>query len=64
MASTAAEKQQMKEITDRLEAGIQELYDSGKFKAYLTTMSRFHTYSARNEAKERRLYGSLRDLWL
>ena len=43
MANAAAERKQMKELTDRMEAGIQELLDSDKFKAYLTTMSRFHS---------------------
>lgn len=38
----------MKEITDRLETGIQELMDSDRYKSYLTAMSKFHGYSFRN----------------
>ena len=45
-AQKPAEK--MKEITDRLEAGIQELFDSDRFKEYLRVMSKFHNYSFNN----------------
>ena len=45
-AQKPAEK--MKEITDRLEAGIQELFDSDRFKEYLQVMSKFHNYSFNN----------------
>ncbi len=38
----------MKEITDRLETGIQQLFDSDRYKAYLTTMAKFHNYSFNN----------------
>ena len=38
----------MKEITDRLEAGVRGVLDSENYKAYLTSMSKFHTYSFRN----------------
>ena len=38
----------MKEITDRLETGIQELFESERYKAYLTAMSKFHNYSFNN----------------
>ena len=40
--------ERMKEITDRLETGIQQLFDSDRYKAYLTTMSKFHSYSFNN----------------
>ena len=40
--------ERMKEITDRLETGIQELFESERYKAYLTTMSKFHSYSFNN----------------
>ena len=40
--------ERMKEITDRLETGIQELFESKRYKAYLTTMSKFHSYSFNN----------------
>ena len=37
-----------KELTDRLEAGIQDVFSSEKYRTYLTVMSRFHSYSFRN----------------
>ena len=40
--------ERMKEITDRLETGIQELFESERYKAYLTTISKFHSYSFNN----------------
>lgn len=42
------EKQKVKEITDRLEAGLKELFESEKYKSYLSTMSKFHNYSFNN----------------
>ncbi len=44
----ASRKERMKEITDKLEAGIEEIYTSGKYTAWLDTMSRFHKYSLNN----------------
>lgn len=41
-------KERMKEITDRLEQGITELFDSERYKEYLQVMSRFHNYSFNN----------------
>ena len=38
----------MKEITDKLEAGVRGVLDSENYKSYLTSMSKFHTYSFRN----------------
>lgn len=38
----------LKEITDSIERGIQELFDSDRYKQYLQTMSRFHNYSLNN----------------
>ena len=35
----------VKEITDKLEAGIQALFESEAFKNYLKTLSKFHDYS-------------------
>lgn len=43
-----SEKQKVKEITDKLEAGLKELFDSEKYKSYLSTMSKFHNYSFNN----------------
>ena len=40
--------ERMKEITDRLETRIQQLFDSDRYKAYLTTMAKFHNYSFNN----------------
>ena len=40
--------QKVKEITDRLETGIQELFDSERYKSWLSTMGRFHNYSLNN----------------
>ena len=45
-AGKPAEK--LKEITDRLEQGIAELFDSERYKEYLKVMSKFHNYSFRN----------------
>ncbi len=43
-----SQKERIQEITDQLEAGIQELFESDKFKDYLTCMSKFHNYSLNN----------------
>ena len=40
--------EKVKEITDKLEAGIKELMDSENFKEYLKCLSRFHNYSLAN----------------
>jgi antirestriction protein ArdC len=42
-------KERLKDITDSIEKGIQELFQSDKYKQYLTTMSRFHHYSVNNQ---------------
>ncbi len=42
------QKERIKEITDQLEAGIKELFESNKFKEYLKCMSKFHHYSLNN----------------
>ena len=41
-------KERLKEITDSIEAGIKDLFDSEKYKNYLRTMSKFHNYSFNN----------------
>ena len=48
MADAKTEKQKVKEITDKLEEGLKELFESEKYKSYLTTMSKFHNYSFNN----------------
>ena len=40
--------EKLKEITDRLEQGIAELFDSERYKEYLKVMSKFHNYSINN----------------
>lgn len=42
------EKQKVQEITDKLEEGLKELFESEKYKTYLSTMSKFHNYSFNN----------------
>ena len=37
--------EKVKEITDQLEAGIKNLFESDQYKQWLTTMSRFHDYN-------------------
>ncbi len=48
MADTKTEKQKVQEITEKLEQGIKELFESEKYKNYLNTMSKFHNYSFNN----------------
>ena len=48
MADAKTEKQKVKEITDKLEEGLKELFDSEKYRSYLSTMSKFHNYSVNN----------------
>ena len=46
-------REQLKEITDRIEAGIRDIFESGdmeKYRNYLRTMNRFHNYSLNNQA--------------
>lgn len=48
MADSKRVREQLKEITDRLEQGIMEVFESEKYKEYLDTMSRFYNYSFNN----------------
>ncbi len=48
MAEKITQYDRVKEITDQLEAGIAELFESDQYKQWLTTMSRFHDYSLNN----------------
>ena len=41
-------KDKVKKITEQLEAGVQELFSSDRYAAYLTIMSKFHRYSVNN----------------
>ena len=40
--------ERLAELTEKLENGIQELYASGRYGAYLSAMSKFHHYSFGN----------------
>ena len=48
MAEKQTNKDRMREIVDSIETGIQELFESDKYRQYLATMSRFHRYSVNN----------------
>ena len=48
MADKQTSKDRMREIVDRIETGIKELFESDKYRQYLSTMSRFHRYSVNN----------------
>ena len=48
MAETKTNKERLKEITDGIEQGIKELFQSEKYRTYLSVMSRFHRYSVNN----------------
>lgn len=41
-------QQKMKEIQQKLEEGVENIYSSGKYAEYLSTMSKFHHYSINN----------------
>ena len=41
-------KQQMKEITERLEQGVKDIFTSEMYTTYLRTMAKFHNYSFNN----------------
>lgn len=47
-AAAKKRKEEIASITDRLENGVKELFDSEAYKAYLRTMSKFHHYSLNN----------------
>lgn len=42
MADERTEKQKVQEITDKLEEGLKELFESEKYKTYLSTMGEFY----------------------
>lgn len=48
MADYQKPADRMKEVTDKLEQGIQDLFSSEKYAAYLKTMSKFYNYSFNN----------------
>ena len=48
MSEKQSNKERIKEITSGIEKGIMELFESDRYRNYLTTMSRFHRYSLNN----------------
>lgn len=44
----ANRNEEIKELTDRLEEGVREVFESGRYEEYLRVMSKFHHYSYRN----------------
>ena len=48
MAEKQTNKERLKDITDSIETGIKELFESDRYRQYLATMSRFHRYSVNN----------------
>ncbi len=48
MADNKTNKERLKEITDGIEQGIKELFQSDRYRSYLSVMSRFHRYSVNN----------------
>ena len=48
MAEKQSSKDRIKEITAGIEQGIKELFESDRYRQYLSTMSRFHKYSLNN----------------
>ena len=52
MPEKQTNQERLKEITERIEAGIRDILESGdmqKYQEYLRTMSRFHRYSVNNQ---------------
>ena len=48
VAEKQSNKERLKEITAGIEIGIQELFQSDRYRNYLSTMSKFHRYSLNN----------------
>lgn len=48
MRSSAETAERVKVLTEKLEAGVKEVFESEKYKTYLKAMSRFHHYSFGN----------------
>jgi len=66
MADERTEKQKVQEITDKLEEGLKELFESEKYKTYLSIMSKIHNYSLTTlylspcKSRKQRLYPDIR----
>ena len=48
MADKPTNRERLREITDGIEQGIKELFESEKYMRYLSVMSKFHRYSVNN----------------
>ena len=48
MTDYPTREDRLKEITDQLEKGIGELFQSGRYAEYLAVMAKFHNYSFSN----------------
>ena len=48
MADNNTEKQRVQKLTNKLEQGLQDLFNSDSYRNYLSTMSKFHNYSFNN----------------
>ena len=44
----ATPDERLKELTEKLEQGVSEIFTSGRYAEYLSAMSKFHTYSFGN----------------
>lgn len=42
------QREKVQELTERLEQGVKEIFESGAYENYLKVMSKFHRYSFRN----------------
>lgn len=41
-------QEKIRQITDKLEQGVHQIFESDNYKAYLSTMAKFHSYSLNN----------------
>lgn len=48
MADKKGQSDKIKELTEKLEAGIKEVFTSDRYREYLSTMNKFHNYSFNN----------------
>ena len=48
MAEKKGHSDKIKELTKKLEEGIKEVFTSGRYREYLSTMQKFHSYSYNN----------------
>ena len=51
--SYPSREERMKDLNQRLEQGIRDVFESERFRDYLAVMSRFHTYSHPHAAAQR-----------